>query len=789
MRGWHSAPPGSPRRAVRRVHHAVLVTATAWSLLAAAPAAARQLPPTRAVLDLTVNTVARGQIEVRLDGDDVWVALDALSAAGVHVTGGERGTVDGQTFVRLRSLGRRLEYRFDENSLTLTLIVDPAWLARTVVTLSSTRPRGLTVTRAPSGFLNYGASWSTGTLGQLNLEGGVSLGPALASATWFTDSGGRSLRGQTSVTFDDPARLTRYVVGDAFAATGPLGGAVQLAGITVSRDYSLDPYFVRYATFGLSGAVTTPSRVEVYVNDQLVRVADLPPGSYELDRLRLPTGAADTRVVVRDAFGGAQEYGGSHYISTNVLAKGLHQFQYAAGTERLRPFESSWAYGRAVALAAHRVGVTDTLTLGGRAEARSDLFSGGPVLAARLGRFGAIEASGAMSRSGGRTGSAAALAYEYSARPGSVALALRRASREYATLASAHALGEPSREIAASGTLRLLPRLTVGATWQETDYQRVLPSIRRGSLSAGVTLASGWHLYATATRSESEGRWHTGAFAGLSFALGPRETANVSIERDGEGSRLSAAVQRALPLGTGVGYRVRAGTSPGLEPMVDGELRARMPWGEVTFHQTQLDGRRSSMAQVTGGLVAIGGHLHATRAVRDGFALVRVPGVPGVRTYLSHQEVGRTNERGELIVPDLLAYYGNQIAIADSDVPIDRTLSRNRALIAPPYRGGAIASFPAPREWRISGRLVPVESAEPPANRPLRIERPEGPVRTTLGPGGELYVEGLGPGSYRAVAGDGERACEATLIVPASDAPVIRIGEVPCRPLAGEVRP
>lgn len=779
-----SAPPGFLQRPRQQVRRVVMATGMAVSLLSAAPAA-RQLAPTRAVLDLTVNTVARGEIEVRLDGDDVWVALDGLTAAGVRVPAGVRDTVDGRTFVSLRSLGRGLTYRLDENALTLTLDVDPAWLGRTVVTLSSARPPGLSVTRAPSGFLNYGASWTTGNLWRLNLEGGVSLGRALASATWFTASGGRSLRGQTSVTFDDPARLTRYVVGDAFAATGPLGGALQLAGITVSRDYSLDPYFVRYATFGLSGAVTTPSRVEVYVNDQLVRVADLPPGSYELDRLRLPTGAADTRVVVRDAFGGAQEYGGSHYISTNVLAKGLHQFQYAAGTERLRPFEASWAYGPMVALGAHRVGITDALTLGGRGEARSDLLSGGPVLAARLGSLGAIEVSAAMSRREGRTGGAAALAYEYSARRGGVALAVRRASDDYATLASRRTPGEPAREIAASGTVRVLPRLSLGATWQAADYREVLPSIRRASLAASVTLASRWHLHGAVTRGETGGRWHTGAFASLSLALGPRETANVTVERDGDTSRLSSVVQRALPLGTGAGYRVRAAAGPGLAPVVDGELRARMPWGEISYHQTELDDQRSAMAQVSGGVVAIGGHLHATRAVRDGFALVRVPGVAGVRTYLSHQEIGRTNRRGELIVPDLLAYYGNQIAIADSDVPVDRTVSRNRLLIAPPYRGGAIASFPAPREWRITGRLV----AESISNGPLRIGGPDGSARSTLGPGGEFYLEGFGPGTYHAVAGEGDEACEATLVVPDSDAPVIRMGELLCRPLAEEVRP
>ena len=39
------------------------------------------------------------------------------------------------------------------------------------------------------------------------------------------------------------------------------------------------------------------------------------------------------------------------------------------------------------------------------------------------------------------------------------------------------------------------------------------------------------------------------------------------------------------------------------------------------------------------------GSLYATRPIQDGYALVRVPDVGGVRTYVSNQEVGRTTKR------------------------------------------------------------------------------------------------------------------------------------------------
>jgi outer membrane usher protein len=162
-----------------------------------------------------------------------------------------------------------------------------------------------------------------------------------------------------------------------------------------------------------------------------------------------------------------------------------------------------------------------------------------------------------------------------------------------------------------------------------------------------------------------------------------------------------------------------------------------------------------------------------------------VPDVEGVRAYVSHQEMGRTDRRGDLLVPNLLAYYGNQISIADADVPADRTLSYKQLLLATPYRGGAIAEFPATREWRVAGSLT--LQGHPEALRGQRaldarvtVETPRGPMDSWLGAGGEFYLEGLAPGSYVLQVTAGDIRCEATLVVPTSDAPVIRAGELAC---------
>lgn len=754
------------------------------ALLAAPTPLGAQEAGVRAVLDLTVNTARQGEIVVLLSEGDVWADVAALERAGLTRLGGERRALGDRLLVKLSSIEPRPVVVVDEAALTLAITADPLLFRPTVLQLTSGRPDGIVYRRAASAFLNYGASWTGGGARALNLESGVSLGRSLVTSSFFLSSLGRPSRGMTTLLLDDPARMTRLAAGDTIVATGPLGGSLQIAGVSVSRDFSLDPYFVRYPTTGLSGLVTTPSRVDVYVNDQLLRSVQVQPGAYELANLALPTGATDTRIVVRDAFGGEQEFGGSYYVTTSVLARGLQQFQYAAGVERLRPFDSLWAYGRPVVTGTHRVGLTDGLTLGGRIEAESGLLSAGPTLTARVGRFGAIELGAAASRT--RSGGlAASLAYEYVGGPGGLSVAWREASEGYETLTSRRSRLAPRREVLVSATTRVWSRMTVGAGWQARDLRGPdKDALRRANVSSTITLGRRLSLFLSATRTRAASSWSTGGYAALGLGFGSRGMATASTEMVGGAARAAIDVQHSAPVGQGFGYRVRAAGLGEQAGLVDGELRAQTRFLQADLRQSVIGGRRETWAQVNGSLVAIGGRVLAARPVQDGFALVRVPEVAGVRAYVSHQEMGRTDRRGDLLVPNLVPYYGNQIAIADADVPVDRTLTHRQMLLAPPYRGGAIAEFPATREQRLAGSVTivgqgPLGGARA-LDATLTIDTPAGPLETWLGTDGDFYVEGLGPGRYRARVISGDLRCSLTLDVPASDQPVARLGAVAC---------
>jgi outer membrane usher protein len=301
-------------------------------------------------------------------------------------------------------------------------------------------------------------------------------------------------------------------------------------------------------------------------------------------------------------------------------------------------------------------------------------------------------------------------------------------------------------------------------------------------VTTSITLNSRFNVFVSTNRTLADGRWTTGGFAGLSVAIASRDTVSVSGERDRDRNVQTVDLQHTLPYGTGIGYHVQGSTGLSDTADLDAEIRAQTPFGKYAVRQTVIAGAPATIADASGGIVLIGGGVHFTRPVEDGFALVRVPDVSGVRTYVSNQEIGRTDRHGNLVLPNLLPYYGNRVSINDADVPMDRDLPRDAMLLAPPYRGGAIALFSAPRTWRVTGRFVVLrgQSALTPDNWGLTVYSGSLRVQTALGSDGAFYLEGIGPGDHHAiVSGDGLQ-CEATLHVPSSDRPVIQAGLITC---------
>jgi outer membrane usher protein len=762
------------------------------ALLALSGAASAQPVETeRAILQLTVNQIESGEVVALLRSPDVLLRVADLERAGVRGFAGRRETVAGDAYVSLASLAPAVTFELDDRALTLRLTAAPSLLTTTVQDFLQSRPAGLIYTRNTSAFLNSSVSGIDFERFTWTGEGGLSIRNTLLYGTAVRDELGVLSRGITSFTVDDRERFVRYLVGDRFDSTGPLGGGAQIGGVSVSREFSLDPYFVRFPTVGLSGAVFTRSTAEVYVNGQLLRRETLPPGPFELRNLPAPVGSGTAEVILRDAFGRQQVITSPFYFTSTLLSTGVQEWSYDAGFKRDSQVTGLGEYGAWAVLARHRVGVTDDFTAGARLELGADLVSGGPLVTVRL-PVGEMELSVAGSRSDTEQGWAASLAYNYASRPFSVGWALRALSDHYVTTSLKAPEDRARLEATALVGFPITSRSTVTLQYTHTDFRDHGPQERvSGAVSARLTNRANLFVTASHARQPNE-KPETTVFTGLTYYLGDNTTATASHEAGRHHHSSALEVQRSLPLGSGLGYRARAVRAEQDLPQVDGgstvdyqglaQLQYQGQYGFYEGIYERTGDRSSTTLTAAAGIVAIGGGVHVSRPVQDGFALVHVPGVPGVRGSLNNQEVGRTDFRGKLLVPNLLPYYGNRLGIAHQDIPIDYSIGVTEQLVGPPVKGGAVVTFPARRVQAFIGTLVvEVEGRTvTPAYGQLTVTAEGQSYESPIGHDGEFYLENLPRGRHAAVIDHKDALCGFTLEAPVSPASLVDMGTVRC---------
>jgi outer membrane usher protein len=758
-------------------------------------AMAQPSEPVQAILQWSVNQAERGEVVVLLRGSDVLVRVADLERAGIRGFVGRRESFIGEMYVSLASLAPVVGYELDERALVLRVTAAPALMTTNVQDFLQARPEGLIYTQDTSAFLNTSLTGIDFDRFTWTGEGGLSIRNTLLYGTAFRDEDGVFSRGLTNFTVDDRERLIRYVVGDRFDTTGPLGGSNLLGGFSISREFSLDPYFVRFPTIGLSGAVLTRSTADVYINGQLIKREVLPPGPFDLRNLPAPVGAGNAEVVIRDAFGRQQVISSPYYFTSNLLSAGLQEFSYNLGFRRDTQATGLGEYGSWALLARHRIGVTNDLSAGGRFEAARDLVSGGPILTMRLPIGGEVEVTAAGSRSDSDNGWAGGLAYNYTMRLLSVGWALRGFSDHYATTSLDPRENRPTLEAAALVGFPVTSRATVTLQYSHTDFRDTKP-VQLVSGSVSVRLTNRANLFVTTAYSQQPGsKPDTTVFTGLTVYLGDSTTGTVSNQVSRHQNISALEVQRSLPLGEGLGYRVRAARVEQDQPQVNGrsggsdvefqglaDVQYQGPFGFYEAAYERNGSRNSSALTGAFGLVAIGGGLHLSRPVQDSYALINVPGVPGVRGSLNNQEVGRTDSRGQLLVPNLLPYYGNRLSIADQDMPIDYRIEATDRLAGPPVKGGSVVTFPARRVQAVMGTVV-VEidgRTVTPAYGQLTVTAEGQTYESPIGRDGEFYLENVPRGRYSALIDHKDASCRFTLETPASTASLVDVGTVHC---------
>lgn len=190
----------------------------------------------------------------------------------------------------------------------------------------------------------------------------------------YTERDDRPLqRGDMRFLFDQPEHLRRIAVGDVDYPVSRFQGFVPLGGISVARNYTLNPYVVTEPQGRSEFVLLSASRVEILVNGSRVRTLRLPAGRYNIRDLPISGGANDVILRITNDVGEVQEIAYSLFFDSDLLAPGLDRYSFTLGfPQDVEDGLYKYDTAKTSFSSNYRVGLTNSLTAGGSLQGNND---------------------------------------------------------------------------------------------------------------------------------------------------------------------------------------------------------------------------------------------------------------------------------------------------------------------------------------------------------------------------------------------------------------------------------
>ena len=676
--------------------------------------------------------------------------------------------------------GIGLQYRLDQAQLTLALDFPPELYGGSRASFAM--EDRLPVTYARGGFLNYDLRYdrSVGltSLGA-NWEIGAFAEAGLFSSSFFSGNNDRgTIRLDTAFRRDDPERITSAVAGDTITRAGSYGASVRIGGLQYQRNFGTAPLLITYPSADVGGIAVVPSTVDIYIGNAKAYSTQVKPGPFSLQNLPVPVGAGNVRVVVRDVFGKESTVVVPYVRYDAMLKEGLHDFSYEAGFLRRNYAVRSNDYSDFAAVATHRYGVTNWLTLEGHAEVMADRGNLGGVIQMTMPVLGLVGIGGAASNGNG-TGTLGKVFFQRNERDWTVGAAAQQQSRNYMDVAS-----EPG-QIRTLGTRQASASARIG----DRNWLNVLGLRTTDQTGAFNTATLGWTLSLTqsATLTANLSRFwgdqpkSTVFSILLALPLGERDFATASVERrsDEQKPDVLLNVNRNLLETDSFGYRVLVGEQSAARRL---ELGAfwRTGVGEFGVEAADSFGVSATRAYARGGVATVGGEWRISRYLDQSFAMVKVGDFADVRVYANSQPVGKTDTSGVAVIPRLSGFLPNRITFEPEDIPLEGSFGENAKQVKIANRMGVLVDMGVLRRLSATLTLTEASGRPVPAGASARVGEAE--EEFPVARQGRVYVSGLERAKPNVLhVRIGERACRATVVLPDGFASGSTLGSFTCQ--------
>ena len=567
---------------------------------------------------------------------------------------------------------------------------------------------------------------------------------------------------------------TTWTVGDVISDALSWSTSVRMGGISYGRDFSLRPDLVTWPLPAFSGEAAVPTSVDLFINGYRSGSTRLQPGPFTLTNLPYINGAGDAVLVTTDALGRQVSTTLPFYVSSDLLKQGLSDGAVTLGSLRRNYGIENFDYGPAAGSGSYRYGVTDWLTLEGHAEGAESLALGGAGTVLKLGRFGVVNTSYTQSRMRGDEGGQMNWGYQYSTSEFSVATQHTRRDRGFGNLAlydQPTVYDEYDNPVASlsrntdqySLTFNLGDYGNIGAAWIGVEsFDSRKTELLNLSWSRNLWRSSS--IYLAASRDQQRDDW-TVALS-LQVPLGERDSAAVTFENTPDaGSTQRINYNHSMPSDGGFSWNMAWANQSRSSNYQQATVGWRNNNVELQGGGYGEKGMMTWWGEAMGSVVLMDGELFAANKINDAFVVISTDGHPDVPVSYENQPVGKTNNKGYLLVSGVSAYYPASYRIDTLNLPADTRLKETERRVAIRRHNGYLVDFPMEQERVASvilhdaqGNAIPVGSQVKRASRSSAV----------VGYDGLAWLENLNDvNPLEVITPDGKR-CIATLNVGAN---------------------
>ena len=694
-------------------------------------------------------------------------------------------TADAQGNLRLQRLKEAgLDAVFDEQKLELRVAVPPELRPPSDIQIFGNRlPPGAASALKPSdlsAYLNLRTGFDyveQNASGQneglqpfhTDLEGAVNLHRVVVegSASYSENAAVPWQRNDARLVYDDPPRMLRYSLGDLSYPTAGFQSYQSLFGLTVARNFSLQPYRVTQPLGQTSFLLKGPSKVEVLVNGQPVRTLQLPAGPQNLRDFQFANGANDVTLRITDDVGRIETLQLSYFFDYSLLAQGEQEFAYSLGVIS-RPGEGGPEYeARTPGFSAfHRIGLTDRLTAGLNLQGDGDeqMFGANAVWATRVGTF---QPDAAVSQVAG-------VGWDYAARLGyryadpavvggsSFSLTAQYTGERFAALGNLVPNNSAAWGFSASYSHSLPWRMSAGVGGSYLLSRGGERDLSGVNLFLGKQFGRGVAFNLNLARNElSTGQTELRAFLSLTFFI-PQHGQTVRFTEDTyTGTSVADWQYTSMDAAGGWDANLGAQRQRGDYSAVGGlrytGYRADLSLShDVTTPASSaenVDNRTSGRFGTA--LVYADGRFGLSRPVQDSFALV----VP--HPELAGQKIGvdpvrdsyaaRADWLGPAVLPSLSSYQVRKLTIDAPDLPLGYELGPGEYTVWPTYKSGTVIRVGTGATVLLRGVLEMADGAPVSlqAGEIASLSEPKmKAVELFTNRSGKFTAEGLKPGAF-----------------------------------------